>query len=228
MAKKIIVLSLGGSLIVPDNIDLDFLEKFRQVIKKHTRTYKFVIVCGGGSVARKYISALKQDKKSDYLQDLIGISTTRLNARFMAYFFGFDPRTGIPHDMKDVKNLLLKEDIVFCGGLRYAPNQTSYATAVRLANFLQTDFVNLTNVKGLYDSNPFENKKAKFIPRATIEELNKLVMAIPNKPGMHAPVDHTAMKIIKANKIKTFIIGKDARQLDNFLNNKSFIGTIVG
>jgi uridylate kinase len=52
-------------------------------------------------------------------------------------------------------------------------------------------------------------------------------MAIPEKPGMHAPLDHTAMKTIKQHKIKTYIIGKDAKQLDNFLNKKAFIGTIV-
>lgn len=225
--KKIIVISLGGSLIVPDNIDIIFLKKFREIILKHTKSYKFVIVCGGGSIARKYISALKQDKKNEYLQNLIGISVTRLNARFMAYFFGKDPEWGIAHDMEHVKNLLLKNDIVFCGGLRYAPEQTSDATAVRLASYLKTSFINLTNVKGLYTSNPLENKNAKFIPRTTIENFNKIVMAIPKKPGMHAPVDHTAMKIIKQHKIKTYIIGKDARQLDNFLSNKKFIGTII-
>lgn len=227
MEKEVLVMSLGGSLIVPEIMDLRYLQEFRKVIKSHTKKYKFVIVCGGGSVARKYISALREDKKSEYLQSLAGISVTRLNARFMAYFFGFDPEWGIPHDMKQIKNLLAKNDIVFCGALRYAPNQTSDATACKLAAFLKTPFLNLTNVKGLYDSNPLKNKNAKFIPRATIEELNKLVMAIPNKPGMHAPVDHTAMRVIKEHKIKTTIIGKDAKQLDNFLNKKSFIGSIV-
>jgi uridylate kinase len=227
MNKKIVVLSLGGSLIIPDEVNLNFLRKFRQTIIKNTGKYKFVIVCGGGSTARKYISALEKEKKSPYLQSLIGISTTRLNARFMAYFFNFDPQAGIPHDMKQIKNLLLKNDIVFCGALRYASNQTSDATAVKLAAFLDTDFINLTNVKGLYDKNPKKYKDAKFIPRATIEEFNKIVMSIPSKPGMHAPVDHTAMKIIKQRRIKTYILGSDMKQLDNLLNNKDFIGTII-
>ena len=228
MQKRVIVLSLGGSLIIPNEVDVNFLKKFREVIKKNEKKYKFVIVCGGGSVARKYINALKQDNKSEFLQSMAGITITRVNARFMTYFFGKDADTGIPHDMKQIKNLLNKNDVVFCGALRYAPNQTSDATALRIANYFKTDFINLTNVKGLYDSNPFENKNAKFIPKTTIEEFNKIVMAIPNKPGMHAPVDHTAMSIIKKHKIKTYILGKDVKQLDNLLNNKSFIGTIIG
>lgn len=225
--KKVIVLSLGGSLIVPDQIDLEFLKDFREVVKKHSKKYKFVIVCGGGSIARKYISALREDGKNDYLQSLIGISVTRLNARFLAYFFGKDPTSGIPQDIKHVKNLLAKNDIVFCGGLRYAPDQTSDTNAVKIAHELKTNFLNLTNVKGLYDSNPKENKNAKFIPRTTIEEFNKIVMAIPSKPGMHAPVDHSAMRIIKKHNIKTIIIGKDMKQFDNFLSGKDFVGTII-
>lgn len=225
--KKVIVLSLGGSLIIPDEIDLDFLRKFREVIKKNTKNYKFVIVCGGGSVARKYINALREEGKSDYLQSLAGISVTRLNARFMAYFFGKDPEWGIPHDMKHVSNLLKREDIIFCGALRYAPNQTSDATACRLAAALNADFINLTNVKGLYNKNPMKFKDAKFIPQATRQELAKIVHQVEQKPGMHAPVDYTAMKIILEHKLRVFILGKDAKQLDNLLNGKRFIGTRI-
>ncbi len=227
MKKSVVVLSLGGSLIVPGKINLEFLREFRRVILKNTKKFKFVIVCGGGSVARTYIKALSEEGKIEYLQNLAGISVTRLNARFMSYFFGIDPEKGIPHDMKSVKNSLLRNDFVFCGGLRYAPNQTSDSTAVRLANYLDTDFINLTNVKGLYDKNPNEFKNAKFIPRATIKEFNELVMKIESKPGMHAPVDHTAMEVIKRNNIKTYILGDDANQLDNLLNGREFVGTTI-
>jgi len=226
MGKRVVVLSLGGSLIVPEVIDLKFLRNFREVIKKNTKNCKFVIVCGGGSVARKYINALKEEGKSEYLQSLTGIAITRVNARFMSYFFGQDPEFGIPHDMKQIKNLLLRNDIVFCGALRYAANQTSDATACKLAAFLKSDFINLTNVKGLYDKNP-KFKDAKFIPTITREAFAKIVNAIPNKPGMHAPVDHVAMKEILLHKIKVYILGNNAKQIDNLLNNKPFIGTTI-
>lgn len=225
--RKAVVISLGGSLIVPEVMDLAFLRKFREVIKKNTKNYKFVIVCGGGSVARKYISALKEEGRSDYLQSLAGIAITRVNARFMSYFFNQDPEFGIPHDMKHVASLLKKNDVVFCGALRYAPNQTSDATACRLAAYLNADFINLTNVRGLYDKNPMKYKDARFIPSATREQLAKIVNAIPQKPGMHAPVDRTAMKVIMENKIKVYILGNDARQLDNLLNGKTFIGSVI-
>ena len=34
--KKVVVLSLGGSLIIPENINFKFLKEFREIINKNT------------------------------------------------------------------------------------------------------------------------------------------------------------------------------------------------
>ena len=47
------------------------------------------------------------------------------------------------------------------------------------------------------------------------------------KPGQHFVLDQTAAKIIMDYKIPTYILGKDIKQLDNFLNNKKFTGTTI-
>jgi uridylate kinase len=227
MQKRVIVISLGGSLIVPDRIDVDFLRKFREVIKKNTGKCKFVIICGGGSIARKYIQALKEIGVSEKLQSMSGISVTRMNARFMTYFFGKDANEGIPHDMKQVKGLLLKNDVIFCGSLRYAPKQTSDSTSARMADYFKTDFINMTNVSGLYNKNPLEHKDAKFIPEISWKEFDNMINKKKYQPGQHFVLDQTASKIIMKNKITTYILGKDLKQLDNLLNNKKFKGTII-
>ena len=49
MKKSIVVLSLGGSLIIPDDVNVKFLKQFKRVILRNRKKYKFVIVCGGGS-----------------------------------------------------------------------------------------------------------------------------------------------------------------------------------
>ena len=47
--QKTFVISLGGSLIVPDSYDVDFLKKFKSLIESYVKkSYKFVIICGGG------------------------------------------------------------------------------------------------------------------------------------------------------------------------------------
>jgi uridylate kinase len=225
--KKEVVISLGGSLIIPDEIDTNFLSKFKRVLDKHKRNWKFVVVCGGGSVARKYIKSLREINRSDYLQSMVGIAVTRLNARFMTYFFGKDANKGIPHDIKQVKGMLNKNDIIFCGALRYAPNQTSDSTAATIANHLRSQFINMTNVPGLYTKNPKEYKDAKFISRISWQAFNKRANAIKYKPGQHFVLDQHAAEIIMNNKIKTYILGQNLRNLDSLLSGKKFVGTTI-
>ena len=227
MKKKVIVLSLGGSLIIPDEIDAKFLGEFKKVILKNTKEYKFIIICGGGSIARKYISVLKESNKSETLQSFAGISATRMNARFMSYFFNTNQEYGIPHSMRILKKYLKKQDIVFCGALEYKPNRTSDSTAVQVAKRFKTFFINITDVSGLHDKNPKKFKDAKFIPKISWKEFDKMTNKIKFKPGQHFVLDQTAAKMIMKEKIKTYIIGKDMNQLDNILKNKKFRGTII-
>lgn len=224
--KKVIVLSLGGSLIIPNNINVKYLKNFKKTILKNTKKYKFIIVCGGGSIARKYISALKETKINEKLQSLSGISATRMNARFMSYFFDIDPKHGIPHTMKILEKYVRNQDVVFCGALEYKPHQTSDSTASQIAKKFKTEFINLTNVQGLYNKNP-KYKDAKFISNISWQEFNKMANKSRFKPGQHFVLDQTASKIIMKNKIPTYIIGEDLKQLDNLLNHKNFKGTSI-
>jgi len=227
--KKVIVLSLGGSLIVSDKVNFEFLERFKKFILKNSKKYKFVVVCGGGKPARTYINGLEKqnDKNKFYFQSFMGISITRLNARFMTYFFGKDANEGIPHDMKQIKNLLRKNKVVFCGALRYSPDQTSDTNAVKLAHYFKTDFINLTNVKGLYDKNPKKFKSAKFIPEVSHDDFLKMVNQIKFKPGQNFVLDQTAARLIKKYKVKTFILGDDLEQLGRVLDGKHFVGSVI-
>ena len=227
MKKRVIVLSLGGSLIIPNEIDLNFLKKFKKIIKKNNKKYKFLIVCGGGSIARKYIYALRKEKVNEKLQNFSGISATRMNARFMTYFFNKDANYGIPHTKRTLKKYLRKNDFVFIGALEYKPNQTSDSTAANLAKEFKTIFINLTNVCGLYDKNPKENKNAKFIPKISWKEFYKLANASKYEPGQHFVLDQTASEIILESKISTYILGPDINQLDLVLKNKKFKGTLI-
>lgn len=226
MKKKVIVLSLGGSQIIPDKINYKYLSEFKKTLLQNKKNYKFIIVCGGGSLARKYISAIKQSKQNEKFQSLAGISATRTNARFMNYFFGIEPKQGIPQSMKAVKKYIKKQDIIFCGALEYKPNQTSDSTATEIAKKFKAEFINLTDVKGLFTKNPKEYKDAKFIPKISWKEFNKRANELKFKPGQHFVLDQSAAKIILKNKIPTYII-KEIRQLDNFLKNKKFIGTTI-
>jgi len=227
MKKEVKVLSLGGSLIAPEKIDTRFLKNFRKAILKNTNRYKFIVVCGGGTTARKYISALGELGAKELAQSFAGISATRMNARFMSYIFKIDPKEGIPHKIDEIKNYLKRQDVVFCGALEYGKQETSDSTAVKVAERFKADFINLTDVKGLYDKNPKKFKNAKLIKTISWRKFKSLADKMKYRPGQHFVLDQTAAKMILEKNIATSIIGKDMNQLDHLLKGKKFIGTII-
>lgn len=225
--KKLAVLSLGGSLIIPSDVNTKYLKEFKKILKKNSKKYKFIVVCGGGSIARKYIYALREQGINEKFQSLAGISATRMNARFMNYLFNQDASKGIPQKVSEIQKYLKKQDVVFCGALEYKPNQTSDSTSAEIAKHFKSDFINLTNVKGLYSKNPKKFKNARFIPDISWKNFDKMANKMKYSPGQHFILDQTASKIILRNKIMTYIIGQDLKQLDNLLNNKKFKGTKI-
>ncbi|MBI2499711.1 UMP kinase [Candidatus Woesearchaeota archaeon] len=220
------VISLGGSLIIPNEIDSNYLNKFKKVIIKYSKKEKFVIVCGGGRTARIYINALRKNKINEKILGYIGIRITRLNAWLLINLFKNKVSANLAKSLKEVKNLLNKKNIVIVGGLRYKSNNTSDGTAATIASILKCDFINMTNVKGLYSKNP-KLKGAKFIPKITFDDFYKIANKIKYKAGQHFVLDQSAAKIIKENKIKTYIISGDLKNLEKLLKEKKFMGTVV-
>ena len=215
-------------MIIPDTPNYAFLKKFKSTLKKYYSKYKFVIVTGGGVIARKYITKLKKDKKPSRELSKAGIMATRMNARFLMQLFGKkEANDTLPKDMKQIKSALAKNNIVICGALRYTPNSTSDTTAAKLANYLNSNFINITNTEGLYSANPKTNKKAKFIPKISWKDFENKALSLKHKDGQHFVLDQNASTIIRKNKIPTYIIGPNIPNLKKFLNNKKFKGTII-
>ncbi len=228
MKKSVIVLSLGGSMIIPDIPNYAFLKKFKTTLIKQFPKYKFVIVAGGGVIARKYITSLKKDHKPSKELSKAGIMATRMNAQFLMQFFGKTlANDSLPKDMKQVKSALARNKVVICGALRYTPNSTSDTTAAKIANYLNTKFINITNINGLYSANPKTNKKAKFIPQISWKDFEKIALSIKHSDGQHFVLDQNASTIIRKNKIQTYIVGPNPSNLNKLLEEKKFLGTTI-
>lgn len=224
---KRVVISLGGSVMIPDQVDIKLLHDFRNVLRKMYKKYQFIVVCGGGGIARRYISALRKENASEKEMADAGIRATRMNALFLMQFFGKEANDILPKDMIDVENSLKKNKIVICGALRYAPNETSDGTAAKLSHILKADLINISDVSGLYTEDPKKNKKAKLIEYESWEKFEKRASVIKFKAGQHFILDQQAAIIIKKYKIKTYLIGKDMKNLINLLKKERFIGTEI-
>lgn len=129
--------------------------------------------------------------------------------------------------MQQVKGNLAKNNIVICGALRYAPDSTSDGTAARLAQYLKTSFINMTNTPGLYTADPRKNSRARLIQKISWAAFEKIANSAPYVPGQHFVLDQKAASIIRAYSILTYIIGADCTQLSRILHNKPFKGTLI-
>jgi len=129
--------------------------------------------------------------------------------------------------MLDIKNLLHKNNVVICGALRYSPHSTSDGTTAKIAQFLKTDFINITDVPGLFTKNPKEHKDAKLVPKISWKSFEKMAFSLKHEAGQHFILDQEASTIIKKHKIKTYIVGPNMNNLSKLLDGKKFIGTTI-
>src|SRR5437870_5519213 len=88
--KNPIIISVGGSLIVPDQIDIDFLKKLNLFIRKYVQQgQRFFLVTGGGKISRNYQAAAKNvnPAMTDEDVDWLGIHATRMNGHLLRTIF---------------------------------------------------------------------------------------------------------------------------------------------
>ena len=222
---KTIVMSLGGSVIAPDKIDVSFLKNFKKIINKYTgKGYKFAIICGGGKIARDYQKAASQiAKQSNYYLDWLGIHATKMNAWFMKAVFGKDAEKLIVDDPR--KKVSFTRNILIAGG--WKPGwSTDYDSVLLAKNLGVKIIINMSNIDYLYDKDPKKYNNAKKIKNISWKEYRK-ISGNEWKAGLNAPFDPIAAKEAEKSKLKVIIIGKDLRNFENLLQSKKFEGTII-
>src|SRR3989338_945512 len=169
ISGKTIVLSLGGSLIVPHNLDINFLKKFKKAILEFVkRGNRAIIVCGGGGTNRSYNFAAKSVSNPSLENlDWLGIAATRINAELVRVIFGKLAYEKVIYNPN--KKIKTGKKIIVASG--WMPGRSSDDDAVRLAiNFKADKVVNLTNVDYVYDKDPKKYKDAKSIKQLRSEE----------------------------------------------------------
>lgn len=227
LKDKRIVISLGGSLVVPREIDTVFLKKFKHFVTLHIKGgWRFIIVVGGGNTARCYQHSAKETTQlhRDDL-DWLGIHATRINAHLLRTIF---KDSAYP---KVVTNPRIREGksykVIIASG--WKPGWSTDYIAVRLAKTYQTKMIcNLSNIDYVYTDDPRNNKKAKPIERIDWKSFRKLV---GNKwdPGAHLPFDPVASRLAEELKLQVCIVhGRNLSNFSNFLHNRKFRGTLIG
>ncbi len=224
MAKKeVIVISLGGSVIVPDKIDIAFLKAFRRLIRNYLKKYKFIIVTGGGKTARNYIGAAgKIFRINNEDKDWLGIHCTRLNSHLLKTVF---ENVSYKRIIKNPNEKVNFHKILIAAGWRPGFS-TDYDSVILARTFNAKTVINITNIDYLYNKNPLLYKNAKKIDKIDWKGFRKIV-GNKWKPGMNVPFDPVAAKEAQKLGLRLILIGKDIKNFKKLLDRNKFKGSFV-
>ncbi|MBI1863495.1 UMP kinase [Candidatus Microgenomates bacterium] len=227
--ERPIVLSIGGSLLVPGGVDTEFLSKLNTFIRKHVREGKrFFLVIGGGRLARTYRDAGKEVVGSMTMDDLdwLGIHATRLNAHLVRTIFQdiAHPRIieNYDHKLSDAK-----ESVVIGAG--WKPGwSTDYCAVVLAHEYGGKLLVNMSNVDWIYDCDPKKFKDAKILKEITWAKLPAIV-GTTWTPGLNAPFDPIAGQLAAKHELTVIVAnGSNFANLEKIVTGQDgFDGTVI-
>lgn len=219
-------MSVGGSLIVPDQIDTDFLGALKKLIEVNIDR-RFVIIAGGGRTARHYqdaTNALHSINKEDL--DWIGIHATRLNGHLLRTILKDEAYPVMITNPDEVLDAPKDVRVIIAAG--YRPGASTDLRAIQIAERVHAQkVINLSNTDYVYTADPKTNPGATPIKEITWSEFRKL---IPEEwdPGLSSPFDPIAAKEAEAKNIEVACINGDKlNELQNYLNDSEFIGTRI-
>lgn len=227
MLKDTTIISLGGSLIVPDQINTHFLKNFKDLILKHLRKgRRFFIITGGGKTARVYQKAADEVgalTKEDL--DWLGIHSTRLNAHLIRTIFRREAHKRIITNPRNHKEPFGEKIMVAAG---WRPGWSTDYIAVSLARkYGIQNIINMSNIDYVFDKDPKLHQNAQRIEQISWPEFRKIV---GNKwdPGLNLPFDPVASRLAERLKLKVMILnGHNLRNLSRLLNDEPFKGTTI-
>ena len=228
------VLSVGGSIIVPDKPDTEFLGKFIKMCTDWLdadKSRRLILVAGGGAPARVYQNGYKDVCEKTGLSfdanaaDWIGIMATRINAQLLKASFGSYCKNDVVYNPTE-ENLKFDGQVLVASG--WKPGFSTDTDAVYLGEkFDAKTIVNLSNIEKVYTDDPRKNPDAKPIDEISWADFRKIV-GDEWTPGKNCPLDPIASKKARENGMKVICAGgKNIPNIEAILNDKTYIGTTI-
>jgi uridylate kinase len=227
------VLSVGGSIVVPHEPDIEFLKKFTAMIRNwlsENKERKLILVIGGGGPARIYQQAYKSilsDEKSydNNEADWIGITATRLNAQLLRAVLSDLCPQEVVYNPTAVEKFTGR--VLIASG--WKPGFSTDTDAEYLAEkFGAKTIINLSNIDKVYTDDPKKNPDAKPLDTISWSDFRAMV-GDEWVPGKNCPFDPIASKRAEAEAITVVCAGgKNIENIRKILDDKPFFGTTIG
>ncbi len=229
MTHETIVMSVGGSLIVPGGIDTAFLKNLKQFIKTETTEEgrRFIIIAGGGRTARNYqeAAAAVSDLNAEDL-DWMGIHATRLNGHLLRTVFRDLAHRVMITNPDEILDVPRHEKVVIAAG--YRPGSSTDLRAVQIAEKIgASKVINLSNIDYVYTADPRKNPDATKIETISWTDFRAMIPADWD-PGLSSPFDPVAAKVAQRDGIEVAIINGDKLgEVMKYLSGETFVGTKI-
>ena len=221
--KKRIVIKLSGRIFSVDNVKV--LKDYARFLVKISKICQPVVVTGGGTIARHYINHARSSGADESSLDELGIEVSRLNAKLLIYALKHKAYPHPPTTLQEIRYAVDSGLIVIVGGLH--PGHSTNGTAALIAEKVEaTQFLNATDVDGVYDLDPNKYKKAKKFRRIELKTLRNMLLREDSVAGSYDLMDILALKIIERSKIKTRILKADLKILEKAIKGDS-VGTEI-
>lgn len=224
-----IVISLGGSILVPDKVDAKFAARFKEcIVSQIGQGKRFIIAVGGGRTARDYIAAAAEDVEvNDEDKDWLGIHATRLNAHFLRTLFREYAHSRICTNPRDLEEMYsFPESVLIAAGWRPGFS-TDYVATVLATEFHAETLINFSNIDYVCDKDPRKFPDVKTYERMAWPEFRAIV-GDEWSPGLSAPFDPVAAKLAEEQRLRVIIMnGADIDNAERFFASEKFKGTLI-
>lgn len=222
-----VVVSLGGSVLIPGEDDAEHLSNLSSLIKEMSIEHRLLLVCGGGKIARYYITTGRDVGATERELDELGIMTTRINARLVSLSLGEKAVDSIPTTVEEAAVLSSDGKIVVMGGT--VPGHTTDAVSAMLAERVgAARIVNGTSVDAAFTADPKLVKDAKRLHTITHAELDLLVSRGMHCAGPSHVFDPLGASIAHRANIPIFIVnGRNIDEMRAAIQGKKIKGTLV-
>ena len=207
-----IVLKIGGFAFTGSDETEPLISKYVKLLKRLSNRHQFVVITGGGPIARFYIRAARAMQVPESLCDQLGILVSRVNARLLVDGLGDNAFPEIPTSVGELKHYFTSGRLVAMGGLQ--PGHSTNAVAAIAAETIKAElFINATDVDGVYTADPAKDRAAQRLEEVNIDRLAEILSENEMTAGGYDLMDQTALRIIRRSKIPTVIL--NGRTLTN-------------
>jgi len=201
-----IVLKLGGHLFFGDQINTQLIRGYASLIGElHKAGDRWVVVVGGGEVARSFVKAARELGADEAACDELAIKVTRANATLLVHALREVAEEVIPTTLEELRLLASRGKVVVTGG--FQPGQSTMAVSALAASAIQAErMVVATDVDGIYTVDPKKHPDARPIARMGYGELWSMLGGFAQRAGEYPVMDAVGLAMLERIRVPVYYV----------------------